>query len=68
MPQNMLTPLLCPTILWIISVSKTVFPTPAPPNKPAFPPRSNGIRTSMALMPVTKTSDFVDRFANEGGD
>ena len=30
-------------MLWIISVSNTVLPTPAPPNRPALPPRSSGI-------------------------
>ncbi len=56
MPQKMLTPSCCPTMLWIISVSSTVLPTPAPPNSPALPPRSSGISTSITLMPVSKTS------------
>src|ERR1035437_3659103 len=54
-------------MLWIISVSSTVLPTPAPPNKPALPPRSSGTSTSMALMPVSKTPDLVERSDNGGG-
>jgi hypothetical protein len=42
----------------IISVSSTVLPTPAPPNRPALPPRSSGISTSMILMPVSKTQTW----------
>ena len=61
MPQKMLTPSWCPIMLWIISVSKTVLPTPAPPNRPALPPRSSGTSTSMTLMPVSKISDLVER-------
>ena len=67
MPQKMLTPSWWPTMLWIISVSSTVFPTPAPPKSPAFPPRSRGTRTSTTLMPVSKISDFVERFSRGGG-
>ena len=67
MPQKMLTPLWCPIMLWIISVSSTVLPTPAPPNRPALPPRSSGASTSMTLMPVSKISDFVERRASGGG-
>ena len=54
-------------MLWIISVSSTVLPTPAPPNSPALPPRSSGTRTSMTLMPVSKISDLVERRASDGG-
>ena len=57
----MLTPSWCPTMLWIISVSSTVLPTPAPPKSPALPPRSSGTSTSMTLMPVSKISDLVER-------
>ena len=32
----MLTPFWCSIMLWIISVSNTVLPTPAPPNRPRF--------------------------------
>ena len=63
----MLTPFSWPTMLWIISVSSTVLPTPAPPNMPPLPPRSSGASTSMTLMPVSKTSDVVARRANAGG-
>ena len=44
-----------------------VLPTPAPPKSPALPPRSSGTRTSMTLMPVSKTSDLVERRASDGG-
>ena len=67
MPQKMLTPSCCPTMLWIISVSSTVLPTPAPPNRPALPPRSSGISTSITLMPVSNISDLVERRASGGG-
>jgi hypothetical protein len=67
MPQNMLTPSCWPIMLWIISVSSTVLPTPAPPKSPALPPRSRGTSTSMTLMPVSKTSDLVDRRTSGGG-
>ena len=67
MPQKMLTPFWWPIMLWIISVSSTVLPTPAPPNRPALPPRSSGVSTSMALMPVSKTSDCVERRTSGGG-
>ena len=67
MPQKMLTPFWCPIMLWIISVSSTVLPTPAPPKSPALPPRSSGTSTSMTLMPVSKISDLVERRASGGG-
>ena len=51
----------------INSVSKTVLPTPAPPKRPALPPRSSGINTSIALIPVSKISDFVERRVSFGG-
>jgi hypothetical protein len=54
-------------MLWIISVRSTVLPTPAPPNNPALPPRSSGTSTSIALMPVSKISDFVERSDSGGG-
>jgi hypothetical protein len=54
-------------MLWIISVNSTVLPTPAPPNSPALPPRSSGVRTSITLIPVSKTSDWVERLTSAGG-
>ena len=66
-PQKMLTPFWCSIMLWIISVSNTVLPTPAPPNRPALPPRSSGTSTSMTLIPVSKISDLVERRASGGG-
>ena len=68
MPQKMLTPSWWPIMLWIISVSSTVLPTPAPPNRPALPPRSSGTSTSMTLIPVWNTSERVERCASGGGD
>jgi hypothetical protein len=35
--------------------------------QPALPPRSSGTSTSMTLMPVSKTSDLVERRASGGG-
>ena len=34
----------------------TVFPTPAPPNSPTFPPFANGQTKSITLIPVSKIS------------
>ena len=45
----------------------TVFPTPAPPNKPIFPPFAYGSIKSITLIPVYKTSVEVERFSNLGG-
>jgi len=67
MPQKMLTPAWRPIMLWIISVSSTVLPTPAPPNSPDLPPRSSGVSTSMILMPVSNTCDCAARRLNGGG-
>ena len=41
-------------------VGKTVFPTPAPPNKPIFPPFAYGASKSITLIPVTSISVSVD--------
>ena len=51
----------------ISSVRMTVLPRPAPPNRPALPPRTNGVSRSMTLMPVSNTSVLVDRSASGGG-
>nr|GMC68264.1 Uncharacterised protein [Ipomoea batatas]GMD60088.1 Uncharacterised protein [Ipomoea batatas] len=40
--------------LLISSMIRTVFPTPAPPNSPIFPPLWYGARRSRTLMPVTR--------------
>jgi hypothetical protein len=45
----------------ISSVRMTVLPRPAPPNRPALPPRTNGVSRSMTLMPVSNISVLVDR-------
>ena len=44
----------------------TVLPTPAPPNKPIFPPRRYGARRSTTLIPVSKIARFVSRSTNAG--
>ena len=41
------------------SCKSTVFPTPAPPNKPTFPPFKIGASRSITLIPVSKTSGSV---------
>lgn len=49
------------------SVRMTVLPRPAPPKRPALPPRTNGVRRSMTLMPVSNSSVFVERSVIGGG-
>ena len=43
-------------ILLISSWINTVFPTPAPPNRPILPPFAYGASKSMTLIPVSKIS------------
>ena len=50
----------------INSITVTVFPTPAPPNNPTFPPFANGQRRSITLIPVSNTSASVDCSSNVG--
>ena len=38
------------------SIMFTVFPTPAPPNKPTFPPFAKGQTRSITLIPVSRIS------------
>ena len=45
----------------------TVLPSPAPPNRPVLPPRTNGVSRSMTLMPVSNSSVLGDRSSNCGG-
>jgi hypothetical protein len=40
--------------LFINSIIVTVFPTPAPPNKPIFPPLAYGANKSITFIPVTR--------------
>src|SRR2546428_1308914 len=42
----------------------TVFPTPAPPNKPIFPPLTKGAIRSITLIPVSNTSVLGSRSTN----
>ncbi len=51
----------------ISSVRMTVLPSPAPPNSPALPPRTNGVSRSITLMPVSKISVLVDRSCQRRG-
>ena len=53
--------------LTMSSWMNTVFPTPAPPKSPIFPPRAYGAMRSTTLMPVIKTSAEVDCSTNAGG-
>ena len=50
----------------ISSVRITVLPSPAPPNRPALPPRTNGVSRSITLMPVSNISVLVDRSVTSG--
>ena len=50
----------------ISSVRMTVLPRPAPPNRPALPPRTNGVSRSITLMPVSKISVLVERSVTGG--
>jgi len=45
----------------------TVFPTPAPPKSPTFPPLINGTKRSITLIPVSNTSVTEDWSLNFGG-
>ena len=45
----------------------TVLPTPAPPNRPALPPRTSGQSRSMTLMPVSNISVFEESSSSSGG-
>ena len=58
-PANTETPPDSSAVFLINSCKKTVFPTPAPPNKPIFPPLINGAIKSTTLIPVSKTSVLV---------
>ena len=51
----------------ISSVRMTVLPSPAPPNRPILPPRTNGVSRSMTLMPVSNCSVLGERSSNGGG-
>ena len=45
---------------------RTVFPTPAPPNSPIFPPFEYGARRSMTFIPVSRAST-VDSCSSKAG-
>ena len=47
-------------MLRIISMTITVLPTPAPPNRPIFDPLENVQIRSMTLMPVSRICVSVD--------
>src|SRR3954454_15881821 len=50
----------------IISWISTVLPTPAPPNRPIFPPATYGVSRSMTLMPVSSISVRPSSWSNRG--
>ena len=51
----------------ISSVRITVLPRPAPPKRPAFPPRTSGVKRSITLIPVSKISVLGDSSEKAGG-
>ena len=51
----------------IISWMSTVLPTPAPPNRPIFPPLTYGVRRSMTLIPVSRISVLPSSWSKAGG-
>ena len=51
----------------IISWMSTVLPTPAPPNRPIFPPRTYGVSRSSTLIPVSRISVRGSSWSNGGG-
>src|SRR3990170_4384584 len=50
----------------IISWISTVLPTPAPPNRPIFPPVTYGVSRSMTLMPVSNIVVFGSSWSKAG--
>ena len=50
----------------IISWIRTVLPTPAPPNRPIFPPATYGVSRSMTLMPVSSSSVRPSSWSKRG--
>src|SRR4051795_5350585 len=50
----------------IISWISTVLPTPAPPNRPIFPPATYGVSRSMTLMPVSSISVRPSSWSKRG--
>ena len=65
-PANTDRPEYAFAILLINSCINTVFPTPAPPNNPIFPPLLYGSIKSITLIPVNKTSADTDKSSNLG--
>ena len=53
-------------MLLISSIIKTVFPTPAPPNNPIFPPLIYGANKSITFIPVSNISVSVSKSSNSG--
>ena len=54
-------------MLLISSISVTVLPTPAPPNRPTLPPLAIGIIKSITLIPVSKIAVSAAWSAYAGG-
>ena len=65
-PANTDTPPWFDATRLIISVMRTVLPTPAPPNKPIFPPARYGVSKSMTLMPVSNMRRLGSSAAKSG--
>ena len=59
-PANMEKPPCSIATFLIISITKTVLPTPAPPKKPIFPPFGKGAIKSITFIPVSRISISVD--------
>ena len=66
-PANTEYPPCALAIRAINSVRITVLPSPAPPNRPALPPRTNGVSRSITLIPVSNSSVLVES-SLMGGD
>src|ERR687886_527470 len=65
-PQKAESPSCSSAMLRINSWMSTVLPTPAPPNRPTFPPLAYGASRSMTLMPVSKISRVGIRSSTSG--
>ncbi len=52
--------------MFISSCIRTVFPTPAPPNRPIFPPFRYGASKSTTLIPVSSISAVVSSSSYAG--
>ena len=67
-PANTENPPCSVAIFLINSCIRTVFPTPAPPNSPVFPPLVYGSIKSTTLIPVSNISEEVAKLSCAGAD